>query len=227
MPELEVTTATCTEHGHPEFRFAYNSDLVTEADVRSLLEMLESSVADGARFENGATVQIGWVAARVRGQQDGTLSIQEPDMIHTPVWWIDSINHSLIHRRLQRGVCASVGRQHEIDFPTSLQEAWVSQCFGETDGFAMRRLAAEETHSGWLFACDAPDHALHDTSGCTRMQLFEVAVGIEPRVIPYLARPVGTTAIVRAGGPTISVDGKALEVRPGSLLARNFPGAGR
>jgi len=227
MADLEVTTARCSQHGHPEFRLAYNSDLVTEDDVRSLVEMLESSVANGARFENDSTVQIGWIVTRVRRAQDGTLSIQEPDMIHTPIWWIDSVNHCLIHRRLQRGVCASVGYQNDVDYPSSLHEAWVSQCFGDTDGFGMRRLAADEPGSGWLFSCDAPDHDHADTSSCTRMQLYEVAVGIEPRAIPYLALPVGTTVELRAEGPTITANGEQLEVRPGSLLARNFPAAGR
>jgi hypothetical protein len=227
MADLEVTTARCSDHGHPEFRLAYNSELVFEDDVRFLVETLEQSVADGARFEDGSTIQIGWMETRVREASDGTLSIQEPDNIHTPIWWIDSINHSLIHRRLQRGVCASVGRQTEIDFPSSLDDAWVCQCFGETDGFEMRRLEVDGPHSVWMFSCDAPGHDHSDTSTCARMQLYEVVVGIEPRVIPYLALPVGTTAVLRAEGPTILADGEPLEVRPGSLLARNFPESGR
>ena len=227
MADLEITTARCSEHGHPEFKLAYNSDLVMEDDVRSLVELLETSVAEGARFEEGSTVQIGWIAARVKEAPDGTLSLQEPDNIHTPIWWIDSINHSLIHRRLQRGVCASVGLHDDIDFPSSLQEAWVCQCFGETGGLGMQRLETEELHSGWLFSCDASEHDHSDVSACVRMQLYEVAVGIEPRVIPYLALPVGTTAVLRIEGPTIMIDGRTLQVRPGSLLARNFPAAGR
>jgi hypothetical protein len=155
------------------------------------------------------------------------LAIEEPDNIHTPIWWIDSVNHCLIHRRLQRGVCASVGYQAEVDFPCSLHEAWVCQCFGESDSFSMRRLEADDSHSGWLFSCDSPGHDHSDTSTCARVQLYEVAVGIEPRVIPYLALPVGTTTVLRAEGPTIFVDGEPLEVRPGSLLARNFPTSAR
>lgn len=227
MADLMVTTARCREHGHPEFKLAYNSDLVTEDDVRSLVEMLERLVAEGTRFEEGSTLQIGWMATRVRRAPDGTLSIQEPDNIHTPIWWIDSINHSLIHRRLQRGVCASVGLHDEVDFPSSLQEAWVSSCFGDTEGIGMQRLEADEPHSGWLFGCDAPDHDHTDTSTCARMQLYEVAVGIDPRVIPYLALPVGTTAVLRPEGPAITAHGEPLEARPGSLLARNFPTSSR
>lgn len=227
MADLMVETARCSEHGHPEFRLAYNGDLVTEDDVRSLVQMLEGRVADGERFEDDSTVQIGWMVTRVKAASDGTLSIQEPDNIHTPVWWIDSINHSLIHRRLQRGVCASVGCQNEIDFPSSLDDAWVCQCFGESDGFEMRRLEVDGPHSGWMFSCDDPGHDHSDTSTCARMQLYDVAVGIEPRVIPYLALPAGTTAVLRAEGPTILADGEPLEIRPDSLLARNFPTSGR
>lgn len=227
MADLVVTTARCAEHGHPEFRLAYNSDLVTEEDVRFLIGRLERTVADGERFQDGSNLRIGWVEARVREASDGTLSVQEPDMIHTPVWWIDSINHSLIHRRLQHGVCASVGRSDSVDFPSTVQDAWVCQCFGDSDGFGMRRSAAGDSHSGWLFSCDVPDHDHADISNCARMPLFDVAVGLEPRVIPYLALPVGITAVLGAGGPTILADGKPLEVRPGSLLARNFPASGR
>jgi len=223
MADLVVTTAKCAEHGHPEFRLAYNSDLVNEDDVRFLVERLEKSVAAGERYQHGSTIQIGWVETRVRAASDGTFSIQEPDMIHTPVWWIDSVNHSLIHRRLQRGVCASVGREDSVDYPSSVHEAWVCQCFGETDGLGMRRFEVDGSHSGWLFSCDEPDHDHSDTSVCARVPLYEVAIGLEPRVIPYLALPVGMTAVLRPEGPTILADGKSLEVRAGSLLARNFP----
>jgi hypothetical protein len=227
MADLEVTTARCSQHGHPEFRLAYNSDLVTEDDMRFLVERLEKSVADGERFQEGSNIQVGWVETRVRAASDGTFSIQEPDMIHTPVWWIDSVNHCLIHRRLQRGVCASVGCPDSVDYPSSLQEAYVCQCFGETDGFGMRRLEVDGSHSGWLFSCDAPDHDHSDASIWARLPLYDVAVGLEPRVIPYLALPVGVTAILRASGPTILADGEPLDVRAGSLLARNFPTSGR
>ena len=40
MADLEVTTARCSEYGHPEFRLGYDSDLVFEDDVRFLVETL-------------------------------------------------------------------------------------------------------------------------------------------------------------------------------------------
>lgn len=105
MSGVFTETTRCSRHEHPEFKIQYDDTLVGEDDLKDLIESLERAVADGARFdEDEAGLQIGWIANRLRANEVGSLTIQEPDMTHTPEWWIDSVNHSLIHRRLQR-VC--------------------------------------------------------------------------------------------------------------------------
>jgi hypothetical protein len=227
MADFVTRTSACTEHRHPEFRLAYNNDLVTEDDVRTLIEDLERRVAQGERFADGAAYQIGWVAARVRAVDDQTLAIFEPDMTHTPEWWIESVNHSLIHRRLQLAVGASVEGIGGVQFPSSEDSAWVFDCFGNTDGLAMQRFVHDEDQSGWSFTCDSPDHDHGDESLRSQKSLFEVAVGVDPRVIPYLALPPGVTVTVRAAGPSFFLDDHPAGIKPGSLVDRNFPGAAR
>jgi hypothetical protein len=226
MSDLVIRTSKCSQHDHPEFRVHYNTDLVTQDDVAFLVDSLERMVGEGARFEDGADFQIGWVANRLRADDDGTLVIQEPDMTHTPEWWIDSVNHSLIHRRLQRSVCASLVLTAGPEFPSSEQTAFVCDRFGDSNGFVMRREDAEGNHSGWVFGCDSRKHAHGDLSASTKVPLYEVAVGIEPRVIPYLALPSGISATIRPKGPSFKLRGKAIAIKTGSMIDRNFPGVG-
>jgi hypothetical protein len=225
MAEFAKRTSKCSEHGHPEFRVTYDDGLVPEEDVDFLIDALENAVAGGASFADGSSFQIGWVANRIRADEDGTLVLREPDMIHSPEWWIDTVNHSLLHRRLQRSICASLAETQGPEYPSSEQLALMCDRFGDTDFFTMRRDEAEEPHSGWLFLCDSKDHDHDDSSLFTKAPLFEVAVGIDPRVLPYLALPTGVSVSVGPNGPSFAKDGEPLAIKPGSMIDHNFPGA--
>jgi hypothetical protein len=146
-------------------------------------------------------------------------------MTHTPEWWIDSVNHSLVHRRLQRGVCVSVVGGDGVTFPSSRQRAKVCDRFGDSDVVVMRREDPDTEHSGWSFGCGGSDHECGDPSCSTVVSLYEVVVGYEPKVMPYLALPAGATVELRPDGPVISVDGERVGFRPGSMLDKNFPGS--
>jgi hypothetical protein len=223
MADLVVDTSACARYGHPEFRFVYNSDLVGDDEVRDLVRTLESEVADGARYQDGATYRIGWVVNRLRASDGDRFTIQEPDMVHSPAWWIDSVNHSLIHRRLQRGVCASLQGVGNPCFPSIEEMALQCDRFGESQGFVMRRRTEEAEDPYWVFECDDPGHDHAERALPIQLSLFEVAVSYDPRVIPYLALPPGVAVTVRPERPTFTMNGEPIEVRRGSLLDRNFP----
>ncbi len=225
MADLVAYTHTCSEHDHPEFRLHYNDGLVGEDDLRDLITRLEDSVRRGERYAPGSSFTVGWVVLRVGRHEDGALVLQEPDMIHTPLWWIDSVNHCLIHRRLQRGVCASVLDAAQVAFPSTTERAAVTPCFLDGHGTSMRRFDGGEGHSGWLLTCDDPAHAHDPKRDCTDMPLYEAVVGYDPRVIPYLGLPSGVSVTIGPDGPRIRRDGELLTFKPGSLLDGNFGGA--
>jgi len=227
MSGVVTDTSNCGQHGHAEFRIHYDDSLVGEDDLRYLVDILEKAVAGGARFdENGDGLQIGWVANRLRENELGSLTIQEPDMTHTPEWWIDGVNHCLVHRRLQRGVCVSVVGRDSVTFPSSQQLATVCDRFGESDMVVMRRGDPGQEHSGWSFGCGGADHDCRDAVSSAPVSLYEVVVGYEPKVMPYLALPAGVLVELRQEGPVITLDGEDLPYRPGSMLDKNFPGVG-
>jgi hypothetical protein len=147
-------------------------------------------------------------------------------MVHTPVWWIDSVNHSLIHRRLQERVCGSVGQSATASFPTTEDPALICDRFGDSGFFVMERSTGGRTQSSWKFLCREDDHDHSDDSHLIGVSLYEVAVAYEPRVVPYLALPDGTRVEVDASGPVITVGGEAAPFKPGSLLDLNFPSGG-
>jgi hypothetical protein len=218
-------TSGCSQHGHPEFRIHYDDSLIGEDDLKYLIESLERAVAEGANFEeDGTDLQIGWIVNRLRKNDKGSLTIQEPDMTHTPEWWIDSVNHCLVHRRLQRGVCVSVVGGDRVDFPSSRQKASLCERFGDADLVVMRRGGPENDHSGWVFGCGGDDHDCGDPATSTTISLYEVVVGYEPKVMPYLALPQGVAVELRRDGPVVTLDGQRLPFRRGSMLFKNFPG---
>ena len=222
MADLVTYTHACSEHEHLEFRLNYNDGLVGEEDIRDLVTRLETAVRKGERYEPGSSLKVGWVVLRVGRHEEGALILQEPDMIHTPVWWIDSVNHCLIHRRLQRGVCASVLDAGEIDFPATTERAAVAPCYLDGTGTSMHRFAGDEGHSGWLLACDDCEHGHDPERGCADMLLYDAVVGYDPRVIPYLGLPSGVSVVIGPDGPRISRDGEPLAFKAGSLLEANF-----
>jgi hypothetical protein len=109
-------------------------------------------------------------------------------------------------------------------YPSSMEDVWLCDEVGETEAFVMRRVEPEEGLSGWIFCCDREDHDHEEPASLRRMSLFDVAVGYEPRSIPYLALPPGAVVDIGPRGPRIRVDGEPVAFRPHSLLHNHFGG---
>jgi hypothetical protein len=73
-------TKSCKSHNHPEFQVSFNPRIVNESDLCWFLDILEA-VAGGERFSDGQTFQVGWIVTLIRKNQQGTLSIFEPDIL--------------------------------------------------------------------------------------------------------------------------------------------------
>ena len=135
MALMHAMTEKCSEHGHPELRLVYDCNIVRAEDVRSLLDQLEERVIAGSRLEVGASFQVGWMALQVARADDSRLALLEPDMVHTPVHWVDSVTHSLIHLRVQTGVCQSVEGLEQPVFPRQDQACTTGSAF-ESQSYA-------------------------------------------------------------------------------------------
>jgi hypothetical protein len=214
-------TTNCHRHGHAEFRIQYDPKVVpVENDVRWFLAWLEEAVARGQRFVDGQTCQVGWLITQIRAIDDGSLAIWEPDMKEVPVAWIDSVSHTLHHLRLQKDVCESVLNASDLSFPSMRQSAIVCTRLGPVGSIRMDRAKSSDTISGWFCGCRQEDHNHNDPAELRRVSLYEVAVRYTPRVIPFLALPVGTLLQVRDDGLELFLQDQRLHPKPRSFLAR-------
>jgi len=223
MRTMIANTSRCAELGHPEFRLTYDQNLMVETDVAALVLRLESSVADGHRYADGDDLQIGGMRTRLVAGPDGTLAVWEPDMVFFPPHWVESVNHCLIHLRLHSGVVASFPTQTEILFPTQDDGTLVSEDLGEGDILTMYRREPGEGFSGWHLCSEPHDAETVDPTHLRRLSLYEAITQLEPRMLPYLALPVGSRVELGSGGLRFALDGEAQQLRPSSLLDQTFP----
>lgn len=171
-------------------------------EPRALISYFEDAVDAGARFAAGETVQYGWALLLLQADTDGALSLWEPDFKSMPIAWSRGCGQALRHAALQHAVCEIVRVEPAIS--SLRQPAVVSAGFPTAmDGFVMSREPDDGGGSGWLLReLEPPDH------DATLMSLYQAAIA-QPRIIPFLALPPGTT--VTYAGRTLIIAGTGFE----------------
>jgi hypothetical protein len=215
-------TSTCARFEHPEFRICFDPKIAIEPDVQWFLHGLEQSVANGERFSNGQTFQVGWMLTLIRENEEGSLSILEPDMKQFPIAWVDSVSHTLSQLRTQKDVVESVLPADELCFPSILESAIICNRLGKTHNLLMDRSTLSNRDSGWFCGCREVDHHHNDVEQLTRVSLFEAAVKYHSGIIPFLALPVGSLVGLKERVLTIFRGEDQLAFRLGSYLHRVF-----
>jgi hypothetical protein len=214
----QASTQQCQKFGQAEISVCYEDSSFMQSNVRWLLQWIESEVASGRRFLPEQTVQVGWSLLQIRLRDDGALSLFEPDFESMPVKFVDGVSRTLMDLFIQKSVAESLGLEEKLDFPSLRQSAIVCTEFGAKHGFVMSRAQPEENDSGWFFGCDNPEHDHQQLEVLQRVSVYEAAVRMEPRIIPFLALPQGAFVGFGAGIPYFSVDDREISIRPGTYL---------
>lgn len=90
---MEIRTTKCAKWGHREFCISYDASNV-QNDVIAFANYLEESVADGTRFENGQTIELGSMLVRLLGNAK-EFAFEEPDLQNIHITWTPGISNSL------------------------------------------------------------------------------------------------------------------------------------
>ena len=213
---MRFSTTGCHDHNHPEFVFHCDAHSVPESDVQWLINFLETAVARGEIFRDGETIQIGWSIVRVSHMDDGCLDIFEPDMIHMPAQFVDSVTNTLRQLRAHKDTTESCLTNWQPVFPSIRDAIAVPARYAELPNVRLVREAPEGHWSGW---------ALYDVES-TKAQpekhqaisLYELACR-RPDLIMYLALPPGATVLLRTGDRIRIFDADVeLTFHPGSLV---------
>lgn len=215
-----LRTTSCSHQGHPEFCITYDPNVVVVPDDAIwFLKGLEESVAGGARYKPGETIQVGWAIAVVRQEEEGDLTLWESDMQSMPIQWVAGLSSTLAQLRTQKDVVESVVGANDLSFPSMRQSALICSRFGHGEGLILDRFEPTGAASGWYFGCRDNDHDHNDAAELRCVSLYEAALHT-PQIISYLALPPGVLVGLRGGGvPSIFLNGEPLVFKPGSYLA--------
>jgi hypothetical protein len=217
---MEIRTIRCSLHGHPEIAIRFDQLLALDIDAKWLVAFLESSVAEGRKYEPGQTLQIGWTVTKFQQSDANLVRLLEPVPGSEPIVFADSVTHTLAHLRQQKDVAESFCPPIEWDFPSMLQSALVCTDLSipEAGVGVMARHAPDGRDSGWFFGCENSHHDHNDPANLVRLSLYRVGCQ-NPSVIKYLALPAGTLIQELASTkPCFLFQGAERQIAGGSYL---------
>ena len=218
---MYVVTKNCWEYDHPEF--SINAGENKSPDPLNLfLAWLENEVAIGKQFLPDQTVQVGWSQLKIFRRDDGTLGLLEPDFKSMPMVFVDSIDGTLLHMSVQRSVVESLGLENRLDIPLLTKSAVICNNFGTNREIFLSRTSSVGFDSGWFLGCFSPSHDHQSGENLRRVSLYEAAVRLDERIIPYLGLPSGLEIVISDSGPRFSFRGKELPIKPNSYLDKKF-----
>lgn len=218
--ELETmvrSTTQCQRFGHPEFDVRFSSRTVSQ-DIAWLLGYLEECVSKGRKFQDGETLQIGWMITKVEKAGDGKLRIKEPDMKVVPIQFVESVSQTLLHLRTQQNLVQSLVPSVDPEFPSLRQSVVVHPSYKTACRILLSRGPIQDTDSGWwLSDLDDPE-GVNDPARFFRISLYQLGID-RPDLIKFFAVP--TDLQVAIDGPHIGVIGANGELKqtPGSYLS--------
>ncbi len=211
-----VATTRCFAFGHPEFHLVCDA-AVPRADVDVLAFFLEESVENGARFDVGDLVAMGSMLLRV-AMVGESFTLEEPDFRSMPIGWVEGVTRSMRHLRWQRDVAASVGLDGEIDLPSIRSSLLVGADLSPRDEtIVLDRMKSDRSDSGWFVGRSDSALAYHDEASVNRMSVYQAMVHW-PKIGGFLGLPAGCRVETGGRSPRITRDGRALEIKPGSLI---------
>ncbi len=212
------TTSDLSSYGHKEFQLHYANAL--RPDVEIIADIIRTTVSTGGSLKPGDTIQIGCSLCRVidRGEH---LGLEEPSFLSDPIQWVDSVDSTARHLRLQMAAAESCNLGSDLNFPSITNTAFVCSSIDQTEGIFMDRVhPLSNQDSGWFVACSDQNHN-HDSNENLKQESLYALTLRKPAVIPFLGFPIGTTAMIRRDQkPQVLLHGSMLRPEENSYLDR-------
>jgi hypothetical protein len=215
---MRASTKICKEYGQPEISVECDDKAFLVPGLQWLLKWLETEVTKGRRFLPGETVQVGWSILEIRQHGNDALTLFEPDFKSMPIKFVDSVSNTLFHLLLQKSVVESLGLMDEILPPRLQDSAIICTEFGKSESFMMSRLSPTDADSGWFFGCSSSVHDHQRNESLRRISLYEAAIRLEVRVIPFLALPADIYVEFCEETPYFMRGDRELVIHSGSYL---------
>jgi hypothetical protein len=182
--------------------------------AQPILSYFEDAVKQGTVFKAGETVQMGWMLLMLKSTETGDLDVWEPRFGEIPIVWERGASKTYRQLIVQKNVAEQL--HVEPLFPLLRQSGVISPDFMAAKNFQMFREAPNGTgtDSGWLFTTE------QNTSSDGRLaSLFEIA-SERPEVIPFLALPASSSAVLKDGHVKITHGNDEVTSDSSELLRR-------
>lgn len=217
-------TTDCRRPGQPEISIDVDLDVIPQKPVEHLVQSIEEMIRAGAKIGDQHTIQLGWTLLRVETEQDGSLSLYEPDGKSVPMQFRRGITESVKQMLVQLWYLDSYGLDREsIALPTIRQSVIACTRLAEGAGLFLARSApGDALDSGWFAACDDPEHNHNEAANLERRSLYEAFIA-KPVLAPWVAFPVTTTVLLSPGAhPRVTLMDEPCELVKGSFVDQSL-----
>lgn len=216
MSMQSSTTTKCRTFQHPEFIILFDS-AIPQPDIDALASFLEQSVKEGAQYVDGELIAFGSMLLRI-DSVNGSLVLQEPDLISLPITWTLGVTRSIKLLRLQKDIAASVGLDDEID-PPSIQASLLvgTDLAQQSSGLVLDRMKPVDSDSGWFVGRGDSVLDYNDEAHLNRISVYQAILNW-PQISGFLALPPGCRVEISAGNSLFERNGKPLSVKKGSFV---------
>ncbi len=211
---MVLKTQYCHRVGHPEISISFDGNRVLSTDAEWLINYLDAKVQEGDVFEAGSTIQIGWMVNRFE-MADGKLWLFEPDFRIIPIEFVNSVDRTLVHLRLQKDINDSVEIK-DYSFPVLNQSGIICTHFLSQSDLFMERTTPSDRDSGWFFGCISLQHDHNDPACLRRVSLYET-ICAKPHLVEFLALPSGIRINLKKR-VEVWLNGSELRPKEGSYL---------
>jgi len=214
---MEFRTNTGLERGQPEIVIRCDNSIPIP-DIEWLVTLLEQSVRNGAAYNAGELVQVGWMLNRLEGLGRDALLLREPDLQTLPLAWTDGVTTTLRHLRLQKDTADSLGLGDSMQIPTIRDSAILGVDVARgVESVVLERTEAKGTDSGWFIGNLASRLDYNDAGNLHRVSLYEAAIEC-PSIVMFMALPFGITVRYSKGDISVSRAGATIPPLSQSFL---------
>lgn len=196
-----LRTEGCREHSHPEVILRWTYTAIPAMQVEAIIRYLVSSVANGTRYLPGQTLLLGGHLTRFTAEGDD-LALDELDYNVSPLAWKPGVDQTMYELATQRFTAESFELLEAIDFARGDQT--ILTCTKTRPGpFVLKRdPPMGPGDSGWFLGCVDRSHD-HNAPDALVVRPVHAIISERPALARYLAMPVGTAILMRAGSPEV------------------------
>jgi len=199
-----LATTQGSKFNQPEIHAQYQlpTPLVEQAYAElanSYISWLDETITQGAKYRAGENIGFGFVVNRLVDNQDGTLSLSEPDFVSYPTKYVPGISQSLRLISLQKFYLSGFEQPVKASVVNISQEVYVHKDYQSFSTLRMQRMPPQQNFSGWVLFPDTDQPPALTPENFQAISIYQLILQ-RPVLSQYFALPVGTVLATDAQG---------------------------